>query len=155
MSRRRILTAAVLTITLGCGLGVGGAAVATAAPSSTVVPTASTTLHVTTGTTAALAGALGSVAGTTSAPTTPTSVAFTDGGAPSQSSLLRLIVTTALTVLRAAAPASYNQLVSVVSQGMTAFIMWWTTSAPAWVKGLVDTVSAVALYAVIRLILNV
>ncbi len=142
MHVRRKVVAGITTAALTAGLGITGISAAAAAPGAAAavsVPTVSvTTVSTTTG--AASPGSTATPGTASAVPTTLRGAAGTgttdlgSRGSTTQAFWLRIAVRAALEVIKRTSRATYNTLMSYLNQGRAAFIRWWDTKAPAWVK---------------------
>ncbi|MFC8192824.1 hypothetical protein ACFUMH_14295 [Cellulomonas sp. NPDC057328] len=149
MSVRRKIAAGVLVASLGSGIGITAALPATAAPAPAAVAVSSVT---TSGTTAPVPLPARSVVGLTpgSGITAPGGTAAT----PNVPIWIRVAVQAALQVIKSRSITTYRQIIAYVERGRTAFVSWWNTSVPTWVKGLLGGISGNAIYDAIKWILG-
>ncbi len=68
---------------------------------------------------------------------------------------IRLAVKAALAAVKRTSVSTYNTIIGYVLRGKTAFVNWWNTSVPGWVKGLFGGISASAIYDAIRWIIGI
>jgi hypothetical protein len=85
--------------------------------------------------------------GTVDAPPAATALAFPWA--------IRLAVKAALAAVKRTSVSTYNTIIGYVLRGRTAFVNWWNTSVPTWVKNLFGGISAAAIYDAIRWIIGI
>lgn len=149
MSARRKIAAAALTLSLGTGIGLTAATPALASPAAS----ASTSV----GAAAGSSGALVPLSSSSSAALLAGGGALTPGGTavtPNVPIWIRVAVQAALAVIKSRSIATYRAIIAYVERGRTAFVSWWNTSVPTWVKGLLGGISGNAIYDAIKWILG-
>ncbi|GIG35896.1 hypothetical protein [Cellulomonas pakistanensis] len=154
--RNRVTAGIVTTALAGTLMLASGQAATATTPARTSAPVASTAVA------SSVAAGLGSTAPT---PPTPSPVqlpaptpALGDGGGASTTAIpiaVRLAVKAALEVVKRTSTTWYNNIIRYVNNGRTAFVNWWNTSVPGWVKTLFGGVSASAIYDAIRWIIGI
>ena len=148
MSARRKIAAAALTLSLGTGIGLTAAAPATAA----AVTSSSASVAA-----AGASGALVPLPSGSSSALLPGGGALTPGGTavtPNVPIWIRVAVQAALAVIKSRSVATYRAIIAYVERGRTAFVAWWNSSVPTWVKGLLGGISGNAVYDAIKWILG-
>lgn len=150
MSVRVRSVAVGVTAVLGLGLVAGPAAAQSTAMSAHRAPVGITLSTAGSGT-AALLPSPSSLPGIVVAP---------DKGTPglpdnsTQAWQIRLAVKAALAAVKATSSKTYYQIVGYVAKGKTAFVSWWNSSVPSWVKGLFGSISAAAIYDALKWLLG-
>lgn len=67
---------------------------------------------------------------------------------------VRIAIKVALQVLKKTSKSTYNAIYRYVALGKSAFIKWWNTSVPRWVKDIFGGVSAAAIYDTVKWLLG-
>lgn len=158
VKNRNRITAGIVSAALASTMVLASGQVATA---NTSTPAAAPVASISVSSMTA-AAAPGTTAPTPPAPTPVQLPApapgLSDGGGASTTAVpiaVRLAVKAALEVLKRTSTTWYNNVIRYVNNGKTAFVNWWNTSVPGWVKTLFGGVSASAIYDAIRWIIGI
>ena len=145
MSIRHRFTAGVTAVVMSGAMAFGTAQAATAAPTTSVAAPAATTSL----TSAPLLST--STPAPLPAPTAQSGGQVTPAAVPIA---VRVAVRAALEVLKRTNKAWYNNIVTWVGKGRTAFIKFWNEQVPGWVKDIFGGISAAVIYDAIKWVLG-